>query len=594
MAGRSLSARLCSHLPDESPPTLHSTHTHTGTVTGSSSRPAMDYLVLHGQNVGAEASPAAGNSSADTAAATPAQAGPAQRQAAQALPSRDAIQGAATADASASVPSVLAGVPSAGQLGCADRTACAVEAAAPRDAEGTAAAAAVRDYDAMIDAMVASGVFEGPVVMRPKFGGIAAQLRHMERQRRTAAAAHGKGRRSMDAAPGRCASLHLQESAGNECGSSPGRAAAAAGQQPATGAVMPAAAGVAVQAAELRLGSAGDSGAAPSGRYISPFAAVATDHGASSWVPRALGERGVPAAVPESDCAARTGSQEASRAQPTICCTPADEAKVACTKQTAPAAELAAQKGKAAVHSSKAQRYAQETLSQCFTDPQMEANFFAWHAHNSHSVEVMSSVIMAMVIIGVAAAQPQLLLLRQPWGVGIGLVTHVTRFSLAVWLSPWYKKNWETVNGICFIATIFQSLRVTLWAFATVADMEQYDSVSAHVRLAGGEAMLLLPFLMQVRFHKYCALHALSTGICLRSLPEIGAALESSAPYWTQASFVQFGCILHCTLALLVPLASVRLLMRSQRQLFIHSDANQKLWACVPANRKLVSKGSQL
>ena len=79
-----------------------------------------------------------------------------------------------------------------------------------------------------------------------------------------------------------------------------------------------------------------------------------------------------------------------------------------------------------------------------------------------------------------------------------------------------------------------------------------------------------------MRFHKYLPVHAAVTVLCLGSLPRLGAVLEVSVPQWTQASFVRFGVGIHCTLSLLVPLASVRLLMRNERQQFVHSKISER------------------
>ena len=77
---------------------------------------------------------------------------------------------------------------------------------------------------------------------------------------------------------------------------------------------------------------------------------------------------------------------------------------------------------------------------------------------------------------------------------------------------------------------------------------------------------------VQVRFHKYVVLHFLGSALCIASLPRLGAALEVAVPQWTAAAFVQFGVALHTTLVLFVPLASNRLIMRSERRLFVNSD----------------------
>lgn len=85
-----------------------------------------------------------------------------------------------------------------------------------------------------------------------------------------------------------------------------------------------------------------------------------------------------------------------------------------------------------------------------------------------------------------------------------------------------------------------------------------------------------------MRFHKYLPVHAAVTVLCVGSLPRLGAVLEVSVPQWTQASFVRFGVGVHCTLlvplavSLLVPLASVRLLMRNERQLFVHNEISER------------------
>ena len=75
---------------------------------------------------------------------------------------------------------------------------------------------------------------------------------------------------------------------------------------------------------------------------------------------------------------------------------------------------------------------------------------------------------------------------------------HATTCSLhALWLCR-YRRHRETLIAGCFVALMFYALRISLWQCAKRATLERFGNLYHHIRICGGEAMMLFPFLMQV------------------------------------------------------------------------------------------------
>ena len=326
--------------------------------------------------------------------------------------------------------------------------------------------------------------------------------------------------------------------------------------------------------------------------------------------------------------------------------------------------------------------YAQNTLSQRFSNIVVEQRFAVWHACNANmvciitpaapssclsvydavdgyqtcshdclQVDLVSSLVMVLMIFGMALVKPRPMIIHEPLCIALAMAPHLLRCSLITCFSGWcditscrslhftdsircmfsrfntivithlpiiillslgyagaamrrYQKHRETLVSLCYLLTMVHVCHVTLGSFAGIASFERFSNVWNHVRMAGGESMLILPLVMQVhslncssgcpptsavpcmlsadaqqhwlalqvRFHKYVVIHFLGSALCIASLPRLGAVLEDAVPQWTAAAFVQFGVALHTTLVLVVPLATNRLIMRSERRLFVHSD----------------------